>query len=441
MPDITFALTIGGTALPITNFQMTGGAFGTVGHLTVATTNTMLVTQKIDLFSLTSGSPGFVEVILSVTQSNPQQSSTGPAPSTASTTTTRIFGGEYIKTSYSLDDDMVTIHARDYAGVLVDQKRVLTKIAKAISAATRPLAPGRVSVAGISNENQLVGNIVTAIAAEFGFNAILNLSSSGRNPTIGTLYGSADQSFVTVPQSLWSILNQLARDTGYDVYVTPTKDLVFGEPGAGLPTLNLTFNVAPGDGQLPCHTTKLEHHPRRNSTFRVLVISYDPTKAQATLGRATYVGGNFAGQHGLSAGLATGQDAVTADKNILGIQTNKSAGGGGGVTQIPLYSFNVDGLSADQATLRAESIATDIAKRELILTTTIDGYPTLLPTQQINLSGDVDPAFSDPTFYVSGYQQDFVLPGSGGKQGDAGWVTKLTALNIPTEGLAKGDEG
>lgn len=441
MGDLTFALTIGGRALPITNFQMTGGSYGSVGHLTVRTTQTILDQIHLDIFALTSGAPGFVEVVLSVTA----QASYGASPGGYVTagqpagqpTTTRIFGGEYIRTSYSFDDDTVELHARDWAGVLVDQKRILTKLGGAARQVFAPLAPGRVSTAGISNENQKVGSIVTAIAQEFGFNPVLHLAKDGRNPSVGTVYGSNDQSFITIPQSLWTVLNQLARDTGYDVYVTPTKDLVFGEPGAGLPTLNLTWNVAPQNDQLPCRSTKIEHHPRRNSTFRVLVRSYDPTSATTTLGRATYIAGNFAGQHGLAAGLSSGNAAVTADNQILALQ---KAGNNISVTQIPLYSFHFDGLSTDQVTLKAESIATDIAKRELILTTTIDGYPGLLPTQMIRLSGDMKAEFSSPTYYISGYSQTFTLPTGSGKA-DSGWVTHITALSIPTEGVAKGNEG
>lgn len=433
-----FKLTVGGNAMPFTKFQMTGGAYGSVGHVTITTSGTALKEKKIDLFDLTSASPGFVEVALAVYQAPPQQPPVGGYGGGAPTDrtgdiTTRIFGGEYLRTDFDLDTDVVTLHARDWAGVLVDQKRILTKIGKAVEAALKPLAPGRVTVAGISNENQLVGNIVSSIAAEFGFEPVLNLSSTGRNPTVGTLYGSADQSFITVPQTLWTILNQLARDTGYDVYVTPTKQLVFGEPGVGLDTLRLIHNGSPARGQLPCRETKIEHHPRRNSTFRVLVISYDPTLAQTTLGRATYVGANYAGQHGLAAGLATGHDAVVADKNIAALKQS--------VSQIPLYTFNLDGLSADQATLRAQTIATDIAKRELILTTTIDGLPSVLPTQMIRLGGAVDEAFSEPTFYVSGYNQTFTMPGSRQQGSSSGWVTRITALNVPTEGLAKGGEG
>lgn len=505
MTDLVFTVSIGGSTIPFTKFNMVGGAYGSVGHVTITTSFSALSDIKVDLFTLTSGSPGFIEVDISVNStqviapagsdlarqldsnpneftyqgvtygpvmggapaagtiiakagsplaaqldSNPNEFTVGnitygkvigsqnqiKRPSTSGLT--RIFGGEYLRTEFDLDTDTVTIHARDWAGVLVDQKRILTKIGKAVEQVIAPLAPGRVTVAGISNENQKVGNIINSIAAEFGFTPVLNLSSSGRNPTVGTLYGSADQSFITIPQSLWTIVNQLARDTGYICYVTPKKELVFGEPGAGLDTLQLVWNKAPEKGQLPCRHTRIEHHPRRNSTFRVLVISYDPTLAQATLGRATYIGAAYAGQRGLTAGLSTGQDAIKADKSILALQKD---GVNLGTAQIPLYTFNLDGLSADQATLKAQSIATDISKRELILSTTIDGLPNVLPTQMIRLSGDIPTEFSEPTFYVSGYDQTFSLPMAGSHHAEGGWVTRVVALNIPTEGLAKGSEG
>lgn len=441
--NLTFTVTIGGYTVPFDKFSMTGGAYGTVGHVTITTSYTILQQANLDLFALTSGSPGFIEVDIAVQQTPLTRPSVGGfgggAPvATSSSSTTRIFGGEYLRTDWDLDTDAVTIHARDWAGVLVDQKRILTKIGKAVEQVLAPLAPGRVTVAGISNENQKISNIIQSICTEFGFTPVLNLSSSGLNPTVGTLYGSADQSFITIPQSLWTIINQLARDTGYDVYVTPTKQLVFGEPGVGLDTIQLAWNVSPGQGQLPCRNLTIEHHPRRNSTFRVLVISYDPTKAQTTLGRATYIGNAYAGQHGLTAGLNVGQAAVTADANILALQKGGSSIGS---TQIPLYAFNLDGLDASQANLKAQSIATDIAKRELIIHTVVDGLPSILPTQMIQLSGDMPAEFSQPTYYVSGYEQTFTLPDPKSHRHDSGWITKITAINIPTEGLATGQEG
>lgn len=431
--DITFSVTVGGNEIPTNEFNIVGGSYGSVGHATITTSRVALQDANIDLFEITSTSPGFTEVIITVqtTQSGPDQSdiltTTAGGPGGSDTTQVRIFGGEYLNTVWDMDNDIVHIKARDWAGQLLDQKRILTKIGKAVENLFRPLAPGRVSAAGISGENQKIGDIVTSIANEFGFNPILNLSESKGNPPVGTLYGSSDQTFITVPQSLWNILNQIARDTGYDVYVTPTKDLVFGEPGAGLDIIQLSYaNSDIPDGYVPCKGLKLEHHPRRNSTFRVVVISYDAARAQTVVGRAAYVGPNYAGQHGLTAGISSGSAAAATDKNFAAIKAT--------VGQVALYSFHLDGLSQEQADLRASSIAYDIAKREVILNVAIDGLAKILPTQQVRITGPLMPGqFANPLYYVSQYSQNFVLPSQQSNRADAGWMTQLTALNVPPE--------
>ena len=441
LPEVVFSITVAGKTIPAEKFDIVGGSYGSTGHVQISTSQTALSDANIDLFEITSSSPGFVEVDITV-QTNQQ----GPQQGTVTTTETggpgtdqpnevRIFGGEYLNTKWHMDTDEVVIRARDWSGQLVDQKRILTKIGKAVESALHPLAPGRISAAGISNENQKVGNIVTSIANEFGFNPILNLEGTSGNPTLGTLYSSSDQVYLPTPQSLWNILNQLARDTGYDVYVTPNKDLVFGLPGAGQPTIQLIYespNYA--DGVNPIRDLIFEHHPRRNSSFRVVVISYDPAHAQSVIGRAAYIGANFAGGNGLTAGIVTGQQAVTADKQIAKLNTTSS--------QIALYTFHLDGLNQQQADLRAGTIARDIAKREVIITGSIDGIPSILPTQQVQISGPTIPQqFSGPTYYISQYRHSFSIPKGMTKRGDDGWMTHLTALNIPTEALAAATEG
>ena len=442
LPEIVFSVTVDGHTIPASKFSIVGGSYGSTGHAQIHTSKSSLDDAKIDLFDITSSSPGFVEVDITV-QTNQTGPSQGPytttstgGPGTTAPASTRIFGGEYLNTKWDMDTDEVVIQARDWSGQLADQKRILTKIGTAVTSALRPLAPGRISAAGISNENQKISQIVTAIANEFGFNPVLHLEGSSGDPTLGTLYSSGDQTFLPIPQSLWNILNQLARDTGYEVHVTPMKDLVFGVPGLSLPTIQLVYespNYA--DGVNPCKNLVFEHHPRRNSTFRVVVVSYDPSHAQSIVGRASYVGANYAGQNGMTAGIVTGQGAVSADKSMAKIEKLS-------VSQVALYTFHLDGLDQQQADLRAGTIARDIAKREVILTCEIDGLPGLSPAQMVQISGDTIPAqFSGPTYYVSKYGHTFTMPQGQSKRGDDGWVTHITALNIPVEALAAETEG
>ncbi len=413
MTGITWQVTVGGTVVPAYRADATGSAYGSVGSAHITTSITALNAAGIDLYTIASGS-GQTEVDVSV--------------AVGSGAVSRLFGGEYLTTTWDMDADTAVIHARSWAGALADQKRILTKIGSVVESALNPLAPGQISAAGISNLNQTVGMIVTAIATEYGFTPVLNLSSSN-NPTIGTLYGSDDQAFMPVPQSLWSILNQLARETGYVVYDTPTKQLVFGAPGAGLPTLSASYNVPVQGGTFPVRALKFTHQPRQNGTFRVLVIAYDPAKAQVAIGRASYVGANFAGQNGLTAGLATGTSAVTADAALAKINAN-------GSTTVPLYTFHIDGISQAQADTQAAAIATDIAKREVIASFECDGIPTIQQSQMGQFSGLIPQGFGGTTFYTSGYTHTIVQPKAKQRDAQAGFLTKIKMLNVPSEAIA-----
>ena len=421
---ITFTVRIAGVSVPINGFRATSGSYGSLGHISMTTSLRLLTDAGVDLFGLTSGSAGPVEVV--VTAKMPGQPET------------RLFGGEHMTTRWVYDRNLIEIHARDYAGVLVDQRRVLTKIGNAAIAALQPLVPGQtLNSAGVSVQNQKLGQIITSIAQEFGFTPVLHLDDG--NPTYGTLYGSQDTVFMAVPQSLWSILNTLARDTGYDVYVTPNKELVFGTPGAGSRKLQLTFGepVVP-EGFVPCKELLIDHSPRRNSTFRVLVMSYDPAKRQTGIGRANYVGLNMVGSAGLKAGLWTGTDALAVDKKFAELNRNSH--------QVPLYTFHFDGLTASQAQDKAAAIAIDSAKRELVLHAAIDGDPTLLPTQPLQLQGKVDPSFAANTFYLNSIEHHFQMHASQGQQrthgsSHGGFWTRVVALDIPTRGTGNENGG
>jgi hypothetical protein len=410
--SVSFTATIGGQTILANDFEVTGSTFGSVGHASIMSSITAL--GGLDLFDLTTTSVGITEVYITASIDG---------------ASTRLFGGEHLMTTWDFDNDTVTIQARSWAGILVDQKRVLSKIGAATQAAFTALAPGRISAAGISNENQKVGAIVTAIAQEFGLTPVLNMTNG--NPTIGTLYGSGSQTFMPVPQSLWNILNQLARDTGYVVYDTPDKQLVLGEPGAGVPTVALGYESPTATA--PMRAFRIEHHPRQNSTFRVLVVSYDPSKCAINLGRASYVGRNFAGSAGLQSGLSTGSQAAANDTALAKLGSNS--------TQVPLYTFHHDGLTADQAQTLAAAITTDIAKRELILSGTIEGMPGLVPAQKVTVGGNVPGTIGSTTFYISGYNHRFRMPKPHQHDANAGFVTQIKALNIPTDALANENAG
>ena len=385
-------------------FGITGGAFGTVGHAEITTSRALLSTLGIDLLSMTSGNPSDTEVGIIVT--NPDNS------------LSKLFGGEHMATHWDYDSDSVTLHCRDWSGVLVDQKRILTSVNGGTSIAA-PLAPGQQSPTGINTTNQTVSQLVAQIATQWGLTFVNNFDPNN-DPNYGTFYGT-DTTLMSIPKSVWGILNEWARDLGYEVYVTPTKQLVFGIPGAGVAMQPLSYNTSPvPSGAVPCRHLTIEHNPRRNSTFRVLVSSYDPLKGQPVVGRATVVSQNL-NASGLEPGTYVGQDAITVDAQF------KDFG-----DRVQLYSFNVDGLTQEQATTKAQAIANDISKREILLQAEFDGLASIVPTQMVSVSGNVDSIARGYNYYISSFHHSFKMPRGAHKDG-MGWLTTIRCLNLPIQ--------
>lgn len=435
MTAITANATIGiSPYFPVEYFTVTNGVYGAVGHAQVHTSRKLLLALGIDLFALASSQQGYTEIDINIIVDG---------------VVTRIFGGEYVNAKWDYDSDTVVISARDFSGILVDQKRILSSTAEGVK---QILGAGQTKPLQAATVNTKLSSIIHAIGDAYGFqvqfnpagSANLNLVNSEPDPTIGSLYGSDTQTFLSVPQTLWAILNQLARDTGYEVYVTSKKILVFGQTGFGpagtqLPTMNLTYNVAPtspaaglgyalGPGTIapvPCRGLSVEHNPRRNKTFRVLVLSYDPCKGQQVSGQAIALGTNQSGTTGNDY-----QPGVWGPSNYQAISQALEDDD----IKIPLYTFHQDGLTQDQANYRALSIANDIKRRELILKATIDGNPNLYPTQPLMISGQVDSEVSGNLFYAGSYTHTFRMPrGNGGA--NAGFNTEISAWNIPEPGV------
>jgi len=385
----SLSVIIGGVEIPISSGNVAGASHGHTGHASLTTSIAALTAQNIDLIEIAQDAPTILPVDVYLVKDG---------------ATAHLFGGEYIKANFAYRADTVTIHARDWSGLLVDQKRVLTNI---LGGNTGALAPGEQPGSGISTTNQTISQLVTAIANQFGLTPDLRLSNSpGSNPQVGTIFGNSNDTVLTaVPQSLWGILLRLARDTGNEVYTTPEKRLVFGEPGAGLTPLALGWKMNPvPDGTLPLLDLNIEHNPRRNLTFRVLVLSYDPTVGQPTKGQAYVIGSDMTTSSGATVHAGAWNGAAAAQ-----IQGAVGKGSASKKNAIPLYTFHIDGLTAAQANLRAQSIATDIAKRELIVRADMDILPGVEPSQAARLDGAINAGFLAHSYYVTSFSHMFKM--------------------------------
>jgi hypothetical protein len=404
--DIVPEMLINGQSIPVADFEVTSGAYGSVGHLVASTSRLAVAAAGINLIGLAANAASGMPVDIYVTLDG---------------TRTHIFSGEYVTGTWEFDQDLIEIHARDWAGPLVDQKRILSSIAGGIQTVAQQAGKG------VETQNQTLSQIVSAIAQQFSLIPDLRLQKT-ENPTMGTLFGSDDTVYWASPYSLWAILNKLARDTGNEVYVTPDKHLVFGTPGAGLTPITLSYHYDPPPaGTYPCYGLKIEHNPRRNLTFQVMVLSYDPGKAQTTQGQAVVMGTNVNASDTVTvhAGAWSGADA-TAISSALGNSLNSN--------NMPVYTIRIDGLTQTQAQNMAVAIANDIAKRELILTAETDGIPAVAPLNPMTLVSDiVEPEFLGHQFWINKYTHTLRM--GGGKNKRADFRTTITALDLQLEGV------
>lgn len=404
MSQVSFELQILDQVVPITSLDIVGASVGASGHLSAVAGMKALADAGINLVALSIANPGSLAVNAFVTIDGVK---------------TQLFGGEYLNAKYQYNMRQVTLHARDWSGPLIDQKRVLVNI---LQGNTGALAPAEKPTGGISTQNQKLSQVVTAIATQFTLTPDLRLAE-GSDPNVGTIFGDSNDIVLTsTPQSLWGILTRLARDSGNVVYVTPQKHLVFGEAGAGLDTLALAYEVNPvPPGCFLALDMDFQHNPRRNLTFRVVVLSYDHTNSSLTKGQAYVIGSNYSteGDTTVHAGAWTGASAEKITSAIgTGAASKKNA--------IPVYTYHADGLTQAQANQQAQAIAADIAKRELICTTVANCIPWIQPSNPATIMGQIDPEFASHQYFVTQYSHQFRMPKG---NGNAVFDTHLTLLD------------
>ncbi len=416
--SIEFQVTINGQVIPIYGFEAVAGSYGSVGSATISTDISNLLAAGIDIFDITTSQPSMVPVEILV------------AGSSFGSAWVKIFSGEFLDSSWAFDSDSVQIHARDWASLLVDQKRVPATVTKL---GAEMLTPGQLSGQfGINVQNQTLEELVGQIATQFGFTPVFYLS--GNNPQVGVQFGSTDSTWAPTSQSLWSMLNKLASDVGYVVYTTPKKELVFGIPGGGLKTLPMQYGVnvltASSNGtSIPTKGLEVKHNPRMNSTFSVLVLSHNGSKAELVRGSTTVIGPNV---HGFTPGIYDGASAITQRSNIVAAKIS-----------IPLYTFRYEGLTQAQTQTKAHAVALDISRRNAIATWLIDGYPFVTPTQPVKFdaTSSAEPGFMQMDWSVTAIRHLFTMPTSAQHQAmggsKTGYYTELKAWNLVGESLSQ----
>ena len=328
--SVIIEVQIGGVPVPTHGWSVHGTSKGHGGSATLETNTVALAQKNIDLvnMAIAAGAAGLPVDIFVTMQS----------------TRYHVFGGQYVSPTFDYDTGDISISCRDWASVLQDKRSVF------------------------NTQNKPLNAVWSDVAGAYGLSPDVQADSSD-NPDIGTIYGSQDTAWGPMPQTPWALVQKLARNNGYEAYVSPDKKLVLALPGTGS-TLKLAYQMNPlPAGAVPCDKLKFSHNALRNSNFAVRVSSYHPQLAQVTQGDAT------AGKPGKQR-----------------------------------YLYHKDGMTAAQAQQKANSIATDIAKKGIAMSCEIDFLPTLLPMQAVSIDGPtIHSVFRSQPYSIAAYSHRFKM--------------------------------
>lgn len=402
---------IGGADVPVFSFTAQLGAYGSVGRFSFETSSEALVK---------AGFAGAKSLAAQLEQSQAQPPASSPSlpieiwsNGAYGQPSTRMFGGDVDMARWDFDRDRLMVEGRDYAGRLMDVRIVLNR-------AYQHMTPSLLAQK-LASEVSLAAQI-PASSGEHEIGYYLQTTGVG-----GTGSAGANPVKLANPRPAWDLLTFLARNLGYQVNVTPDQTLHFGPPakytGAGYPRV-LTYRAPASTANVvPVRALRVDHSPRRNGTFQVLVMSYHPVSTQLISSRVLVLGQaiSVTKQGKVPAGIykGSGGEALRAQ---IGDKLNGK----------PVYLYYIHGLTAGQTEQIAEAIALDITKRAFIVHGEIDGDPTLAPQMPVQLAEGVAGAlqgYAGRTLTVASVSHQFQMARGNARGG--GYVTQFKAFYQP----------
>ena len=367
---------IDGTFLPMLTIDVSLGSNGSLSTVNGSSSLTILATSGIDPYEAGQKDDGAAIDVYMGFGNNP----------------IRVFSGVLDDFDFDPGNDKIDFCGRDNAAALADTKQ---------------------TTSALNYKNQTVGQIVTQIANMFGYTPMVTEPGTLAGPN---LWDSS--AYMPHGQEYWSMLQELARGCGYECFVTNKNELFFGPSDKAAGTA-ITVTHAPdptqGNANNIITNLKMKYQPRRNSNIEVNVISYHPIRGQTVKGIArTIAPTGGAGRKSANAFIG---------KSGKGIQGAKS--GGTKPSAKPIVVKRMDGLTQEDADLRAQAMAKDIAKRQIIISGKVEG----IPEAQIHSSLKLKKGkiflfnFESKDYIISTVDHHYDM--------ETGYSTKLTALTQP----------
>lgn len=392
---------IDGTELKCSHWSVNTGSFGSIGSVAITTNRKRLKAAGIKLIGLRElDRPIPIDVHVEL----PGQPSY------------QIFGGSYDYNTIDWTAEEVTIAGRDWSKTMLESESGLGANASDIKRVVTDLAK-------IHGLNPIVTDPPVQIGVKLNETQTLNMSN----------------------QSHWNMLWKLALKCGFEVRVTPHKDLYFGPPPEITSKRELIWKppTAMVDAT-PLLSLNTKNNVHESKTFSVQVISYDHGKNQVTRGQAVVLGSDQINNSG-SAFYKNGKIVASISNKFIKSGTYWAAAGSGVAATLatelqshPTYRFYSSGLSPEEANALALNFAKQIAKREFIIQGAFRIAPSFQAHDRILLDAyDHDGVTKDDLEGYGGKEYTVVqvnhrwdMPQGSGPS-TQGYATQFNAVAIP----------
>ena len=226
-------------------------------------------------------------------------------------------------------------------------------------------------------ENMTPDKIAALLASQVGLTCVADSTDNSGAPlkTWGYLYKSKSTSLKRGVRA-WDVLLSMAKRIGFDVFVIG-KELHFEKQktSINLPTLSLAWGTN-------VEELEIEHNPFHAKDFQVKVYGYDPKGAVSVTSTVTVVGNNLQSQTTVTpSGIYTTAAAAVSGAGASSAVQDSLVGK-------PVYMYQLKSGKIDKSTVSAYAmdIAVQIARRELHVTLSTVGIPSIIDSRiQVNV--------------------------------------------------------
>jgi hypothetical protein len=360
----------------VESMTVTQGSYGSIGTATLSTTISGNSGLASNIGTAARRGPVSAQVMGTVT-SDPTGLKTWAV--------TPLFTGNYDDGDYALESNQFEMHFRDLGSVLME----------------RTVQPAQ------SFPNLTIAGYIEQLILQAGFQQgqivyIDPCEDQAGNPLLTGSFFDSQHTLAITKQSVWGIIQKLAKLTGNVCFFTALGEFYFGprstEQTLGRVRRTLNFSL---NGPSDLKHIAIKHQPYKHAAFVAQVASHNRNTGLVTQSAVEYLNNDVAtdlyGSGGLG-GLRTGK---TVPQFLSGLNG------------IPTYGIFVEGKQQNEIQRQALSQAREIQSQEIVVKGTLIGTAQIDVGDPLAFAGTSLPFVDGFPFTATSVTYKFDINGDG----------------------------